>query len=388
MDDAERRAWAYLSAVAEPPCGPLVALVEHLGALEAARAVADRRVPAGFEKVLAATAARFEKNTAAADLDVVDRLGGRLVTPHDPEWPGWPLLGLTRTPEAATSGPPLALWVRGRRRLDHLVEGAVAMVGSRACTAYGRHCTGLLVDDLIGGGRPIVSGGAYGIDAAAHRSALGGGGTTVAVLACGIDVDYPAPHGQLFAEIAATGGLVTEYAPGTSGMKHRFLTRNRLVAALSSAVVVVEAGRRSGTANTAKWARWLGLPLGAVPGPISSAMSVGCHKLISEEQAQVIVDGAGIERMICPDGLSIGAVPVGDRGHGTDGVSPAIDLDDTAARVRDALPRSGSATVAEIAFAVGVDVPSTRSALAVLDIHGLAEAIDGGWRSPVVQGAR
>jgi DNA processing protein len=366
------RAWAYLSRVAEPPSTGVARLVDALGVEEAARAIRSRSVPPAHHGVLRSTAARSETNRAAEDLVTVERFGGRLLTPDDDEWPGWALHALQTADTAARGGPPLALWVRGPARLSDVADAAVSVVGSRAATAYGTRMASMVAGGAVERGRAVVSGGAYGIDGAAHRRSLADGGTTVAVLACGLDIDYPTDHSALFAEIGRTGAVVSEYAPGTSAARHRFLARNRLVVALSAAVVVVEAGRRSGANNTAAWARIVGRPLGAVPGPATSAMSVGCHALISDGYAQLVDSPAAVERLVAPDGVD-------------DTVNPrtVVDgLDPVVARVREAIPASGRATVAEIAFSAGVDVATTRAALATLDMHGLADGDGAGWGLP------
>lgn len=363
------RAWAYLSRVAEPPSAGVARLVDDIGVEEAVAAIRSRTVPPRHQGVLRSTAARCETDCAADDLRTLDRLGGRLLTPDDSEWPGWALHVLQTADTAARGGPPLALWVRGPAHLADLADAAVAVVGSRASTAYGNRMASTVAGGAVERGRAVVSGGAYGIDGAAHRRALADAGITVAALACGVDLDYPTDHGALFAEIARTGAVVSEYAPGTTAARHRFLARNRLVVALSAAVVVVEAGRRSGANNTAAWARIVGRPLGAVPGPATSAMSVGCHALIADGYAHLVDSAEAVERLVAPDG-------------GGDVANPRTvvdDLDPVVARVREAVPATGRATVAEIAFSAGVDIATTRSALATLDIHGLVDGDGSGW---------
>ncbi|MGZ8179966.1 DNA-processing protein DprA [Williamsia sp. SKLECPSW1] len=368
-DTRRLRAWAYLSRVAEPPSAALGRLVDDIGVEEAARAVRARSVPPAHSGVLRSTAARCETDSAADDLRTLDRLAGRLLTPDDDEWPGWALHALQTADTASRGGPPLALWVRGPARLADIADAAVAVVGSRAATSYGTRMASVVAGGLVERDRAVVSGGAYGIDGAAHRRALADGGVTVAVTACGLDIDYPVDHGALFAEIARTGAVVTEYAPGTTAARHRFLARNRLVVALTGAVVVVEAGRRSGANNTAAWARVVGRPIGAVPGPATSAMSVGCHALIADGYAQLVDGPAAVERLVAPDG-----------GGATANPRTVVDgLDPTVARVREAVPASGGSTVAEIAFSAGVDVATTRAALATLDMLGLVDGDGATW---------
>ncbi|MFT4201890.1 DNA-processing protein DprA [Gordonia sp. (in: high G+C Gram-positive bacteria)] len=369
-DHATRRAWAYLSRVAEPPHTELREFVEAEGPLEVARAVQSRRVPARYRAVLGATGARVDTDTSERDLETAARLGARLVTPDDDEWPGWQLWGLREGDTAARGGPPLALWVRGSRRLADEVRSAIAVVGARGATSYGEHVTGRLVGGIVDAGWTVVSGGAFGIDGTAHRAALGSGGSTVAVMACGIDLDYPASHAALFAAISREGLIVSEYAPGTTAARHRFLTRNRLVAALSSAVVVVEAGRRSGAANTAAWARKLDRPLGAVPGPVTSAMSVGCNRMIADELAVLVGDAQAVLSLAAPDGR-------GGPNHGAVRRTDALTGD--RARVYEAIPARGTATIEELALGSAVDVDGVLSALAMLEVDGFVVHTGDGW---------
>ncbi|HEY9315441.1 DNA-processing protein DprA [Williamsia sp.] len=372
VDEDERRAWAYLAGVAEPPCAALRTLITEVGITEAARAVAGRSMPSGHAEVLRATEARHGVNTSAEDLDAAARVGGRLVTPDDDEWPGWQLLALSKADTSAKGGEPLALWMRGPVQFDQAVDRSIAIVGSRAASGYGEHVTATISSGLVAENWSVVSGGAYGIDGVAHRNVLASGGVTVAVLACGIDRDYPSGHARLLSEIARTGLVVSEYAPGTTAAKHRFLTRNRLVAALSSAVVVVEAGQRSGAANTAAWARKLGTPLGAVPGPVTSATSVGCHRMIADGVAHLVTDSADILRLARPGGEDVQR-STGSRERPTD------NLDANQLRVYDTVPATGTLTIGEISFACGLELRQVRSALAVLEARGMLSTDGSGW---------
>ena len=178
-----------------------------------------------------------------------------------------------------------------------MAERAVAIVGTRASTAYGEHVAADLAAGLVERDVTVVSGGAYGIDGAAHRATLATDGFTVAVLAGGIDIPYPAGHAALLHRIGQQGLVVSEYPPGVRPARHRFLTRNRLVAALSGATVVVEAGARSGAANTAAWARALGRGVCAVPGPVTSSASVGCHALL-RSGAELVTRAADVVELI------------------------------------------------------------------------------------------
>ncbi|MGB3484372.1 MAG: DNA-processing protein DprA [Mycobacterium sp.] len=371
-DRARQLAWAYLSRVAEPPCAPLLALVNACGPVEAAAKV--RRGEVGPE-LRTRTDARRDNDSAAADLETLARRGGRLITPDDDEWPAWALLALEgsrpqrRKPE---DHPPLVLWAIGPEDLASVSQRAAGIVGTRACTAYGEQVTTDLVAGLVERDVAVVSGAAFGIDGAAHRAALACDGATVAVLAGGIDVPYPAAHSALLHRMAADGLLVSEYPPGVRPARHRFLTRNRLVAALSGATVVVEAGLRSGAANTAAWAHSMGRGVCAVPGPATSAASAGCHELLRRgdtvlvTRAQEIVEVMGRIGELAQDPPRPTTV--------LDGLSRLQQL------VYEAVPGRGSSTVEEIATAAGVPGPQVAGQLALLEIEGLLERRDGRWR--------
>ncbi|NNH73784.1 DNA-protecting protein DprA [Nocardia uniformis] len=291
----DRLAWALLSRAASGPCQPLTALVGEVGPSRAALMLQSGDLPVD-QDVLVRGAGGLK--AAARDLEVVEGLGGRLVTPEDDEWPRELLECLPPGSGDVGDVAPLALWVRGDRSLREVTYRAVAVIGARASTAYGNHVATEIAGDLAGSGRTIVGGAAYGIDAAAHRAALAVGGVTVAVLACGLDRPYPVQHDRLLAEIADTGLVVTEYPPGVTARKHCFLARNRLIAALSTATVAVEAGVRSGTASAVRWAGRFGRPVLAVPGPVTSAASAGCHRFIADGDAELVTCADDVRRAV------------------------------------------------------------------------------------------
>ncbi|MFI5499011.1 DNA-processing protein DprA [Nocardia asteroides] len=366
--DERRLAWVYLSRVVQGPCAPLSALIASVGVCEAARAVREHELP---EALRGPTAARREIDRAAADLEEMARLGGRVITPDDDEWPGWRMLGLDQldTERDRDAAVPLVLWARGPLSLRTASERAVAVVGSRCSSGYGVQVAGEIACELAGRGWTIVSGAAFGIDAAAHRAALGVGGSTVAVLACGVDRPYPAQHERLLAAIAESGVVVSEYPPGTSAQKHRFLARNRLIATLGDGVVVVEAGLRSGARNTVKWARRLGRPAMAVPGPVGSVSSTGCHRMIREGEALLVtraedvIDEAGPLRL-----------PVGEQV-----ADPAAHLRGAEADVYAALPAIGSRRPVELAHQSGLDLATVRAVLPGLELADLVGSDSDGW---------
>lgn len=363
-------AWAYLSRVAEPPCAELAALVRRVGPLEAADRVRRGQVDGDLARH---TQARRGIDRAAADLDLLMRRGGRLITPDDDEWPvlAFAAFGGSAARAKPYSGAPMVLWARGPARLDEVVSRAAAIVGTRAATAYGEHIAADLAAGLAEHDVAVISGGAYGIDGAAHRAALNCDGTTVAVLAGGIDVPYPAGHSSLLHRIGEHGLLITEYPPGVRPARYRFLTRNRLVAAVAGAAVVVEAGLRSGAANTAAWARALGRAVGAVPGSVTSSASAGCHVLL-RDGAELITRADDIVELVGHMGELAAEQP--RPGTLFDGLSEAER------RVYEALPGRGAATVDEIAAASGLLPEQVLGQLAILEVTGLARRDDGRWR--------
>jgi DNA processing protein len=370
MTDPTLRAWAYLSRVVEPPCAELAALVHRVGPVEAAERVRRGKV----DDVLARhTEARREIDRAAEDLELLARRGGRLITPDQDEWPTLAFVAFGSG--AAESKPqgraPLVLWALGPARLDETAERAAAVVGTRAATSYGEQVAADLAAGLAERDVAVVSGGAYGIDGAAHRAALAADGVTVGVLAGGLDIPYPAGHSALLHRIGGDGLLVTEYPPGVRPARYRFLTRNRLVAAFAGAAVVVEAGLRSGAANTAAWARVLGRVVGAVPGPVTSSASTGCHALL-RAGAEVITRAEDIIEVVGR---------IGELAPDEPRPATALDgLGDEERRVYEALPGRGAATVDEIAVAAAVESARILAPLAMLEVAGLAERHDGRWR--------
>ncbi|MBM7461424.1 DNA-processing protein DprA [Rhodococcus coprophilus] len=369
--DERRLAWAYLSTVGQGASRSLSAAIGEHGVVEVAEAV--RQGGAGG-RLSSRLAARAHLDTAAEDLGRLARSGGRLVTPDDEEWPAWHLLGfelLTTTVDA--DAPPLALWVWGERRIDELTDRSVGIVGTRAASGYGEHVTAQVAGDLAVDGWTVVSGAAFGVDAAAHRAALGVGGTTLAVLACGVDRAYPAAHSALLRSVSEAGLVVSEYPPGTTPARYRFLARNRLIAALSAGTVVVEAGWRSGARNTATWARRLGKPVMAVPGPVTSASSQGCHRMIREGEARLV----GSAHEVVEE-----CGPVLGRDDGRDALFRR-DLDGLSREsslVYEAFPATGSCTPSVLAESAGVPVEQVRAALSLLELDGLVVLVDGGWR--------
>jgi len=371
---------ALWHVVAEPGDAAVGALADGAGLAAAARALVDGADPGVIMRLahgeLDATAAgaalrRWTPRLRAGDvvraLEIAGRVRARLLAPDDEAWPeGLAALGPHR---------PHLLWVRGHSAL--LRTPGVALVGARAASGYGEHVAMELAAGLAGRDITVVSGGAYGIDGAAHRAALAAQGDTIAVLAGGTDRLYPSGHDALLKRVIECGAVISEAPPGTPPTRWRFLQRNRLIAAVSEAVVVVEAGHRSGALNTAHHAATVGVPLGAVPGPITSASSAGCHRLLRDAAAQCITS--------IGDVIELASDPLG-AGEGADAqtLSFGDHRDDSAVtRVADALRPRRWQSADELARASGLAVPEVQAALGLLQFDDRAvESETGQWRRP------
>jgi DNA processing protein len=330
--------------------GDVLRTLSAAGVPDAARlgvAAAQRRLAPRCDPALVRDAFRFARV-----------LGVRLVVPGDAHWPAG-------VDDLGVHGPA-ALWVRGRPEAL-AVAPSVALVGCRASSAYGEQVTAELANGLVMRGVAVHSGGAYGIDGMAHRAALAASGTTVAVMAGGVDRFYPAGHNELLQRVAESGAVVAEVACGTLPSRWRFLQRNRLLAAMTAATVVVEAGHRSGALNTASHARALDRPLAAVPGAVTSPTSAGCHRLLREPDVACVTSADDIVELIRPQLIEAASV---------DG--PGRDAPDEL-RVLDALARSRPRSEAEVARRAGLAETVVRVSLAVLELEGRVAEKETGW---------
>ena len=273
---------------------------------------------------------------------------------------------------------PFALWARGEVEL--LSQGQIALVGARAATGYGQGVTTELAYGLGQLGWVITSGGAYGIDAAAHRAALQGQGKTIAVLAGGVDRFYPVGNSDLLQGILDQGGVVVSEMPlGSAPRRVRFLQRNRLIAALSSATVVVEAAWRSGALSTAHQAHELGIPVGAVPGPVTSVASAGCHRLLREGAASVVCD-AGEVHELAGNLQQIPGIQVSSNTKPQGSLEIWDSLDDTAKRVLDAMPMRSPTTVERLSTLCALPVNQVMGALGRLNLLELVSTHGSTWK--------
>lgn len=356
VDEQERQARAALLRVSEPGDPRLASQVAAAGAACA------------WERL----ASRHPDVDPARELDV-PRLGGmRLLCPGDDEWPA-ELADLDRPGASAEHVGPLGLWVRGAMHLADAVRSAVGIVGSRAATSYGLHVAGELGFALADREWAVVSGAAYGIDAAAHRGALGASGPTIAILACGVDVPYPRSHEALLRRIAETGLIVSEAPPGGLPLRRRFLVRNRLIAALSAGTAVVEAGVRSGALSTARHARRLGRAVMAVPGQVTSGLSAGCHLVLRQwPEATLVTNADEVLEAVGPMG-ALAPLPLATAG-------PRDGLGAVMARVLEAVPSRRPRDADWIAARAGESLFVVDRMLQPMLANGLIEARPEGYR--------
>lgn len=389
-----RRARIQLSRIFEPADRAGMVLLQCLGPVTLLDTVASHSSPPawlmqkfhsamatwGLRSQPADLGARFEawrSRLPVVDPDTDARnahvLGAWVVIPEDPDWPEQlDDLGLSR---------PIAIWGRGdRSKLGGLIH-SVAVVGSRNVSAYGAAVTRDITHQISGEGWCIISGGAYGIDAAAHSAALTAGSCeppTVAVLACGVDRFYPSANAGLLSRIEEYGLLLSEVPLGCSPTRYRFLQRNRLIAALSRATVVTEAAWRSGSLNTAHHAESLSREVAAVPGDVLSGGSAGCHKLIREDHAVLVSNGSEVLELLGPLG-----------NHATVGVQAEQDslaqrpedvLEPNLLRLYDALPLRQDSDPSHLCRVSGLSPTEVMTGLSTLRSRGLAVDSLLGWR--------
>lgn len=390
MTESERTARAALSRLFEPQDAAGLALVRIAGAEDALRIATGQLAPGaeleqelfglldenssgggwtGLGTARKRWAPRVPDLAPDRDLATMQRLGGRLIIPSDELWPRQLAdLGLQE---------PICLWWRGTEQELPPAATSIALVGSRDSTSYGSSVTGDLAYSLAQRGFTIISGGAYGIDAHAHRAALAAGSSgtmpTIAVMAGGVDRFYPSGNEDLLRAVASQGAVLAEVPPGSAPTRYRFLQRNRLIAALASVTVVVEARWRSGALNTAHHAETLGRAVGAVPGSVHSANSAGCHRLLREGGAVCVTDAGEIAELAAPSGESL---PEARTGRAA--VQDGLTLEDLI--LLDALPLRTTSSVEKLTAVAGLSADSVRAGLGRLGLMGLAESHGGGWK--------
>ncbi|MFJ5700421.1 DNA-processing protein DprA [Arthrobacter sp. NPDC093139] len=384
----ERLARAALSRLMEPQDSAGLALVQVAGALDAL-GIATGQLSYGPALEQELTGVLAEHSSAASwaglgaalrrwaprvpdlaperDLATMHRLGGRVIMPGDDLWPRQ--LGDLGIQE------PICLWWRGVEQELPAAPKSIALVGSRDSTSYGAAVTGDLAYSLAQRGFTVVSGGAYGIDAHAHRAALAGSSEsmpTIAVMAGGVDRFYPSGNEDLLRAVANQGAVLAEVPPGSAPTRYRFLQRNRIIAALASVTVVVEARWRSGALNTAHHAESLGRAVGAVPGSVHSANSAGCHRLLRDGGAVCVTDAGEVAELAAPSGDFM------PDPRGGSAVHDGLTLEDLI--LLDALPLRSTSSLEKLCTVAGLGPESVRAGLGRLGLLGLAEIHNGGWK--------
>jgi DNA processing protein len=380
----DRFARATWTGIAEPGDRTAGLVVQALGASDALDAVVARwpapqwsaaiaqsgvdGIPESeFQQAIERWQPRLKSAAALLAVRQAARYGARLLVPDAPGWPiGIDDLGLHA---------PIALWVRGTDAALAALDASVAIVGARAATGYGEHVTMEISAGLVDRGYAIVSGAAYGIDGMAHRAALASHGMTVAFLAGGVDRFYPAGHDALLTRMVSEGAILSELPCGQPPTKWRFLQRNRLIAAASQATVVVEAGWRSGSLNTAGHATEIGRPVGAVPGPVTSAASAGCHRLIRDYNATLVTTADEVAELVG------GLRPLGTPGAETALPAETIQRNQSAEQTRllDAMSFSAPRQTPDIAARAGLSLAAVQSLLGALELEELAVERERGW---------
>ena len=385
---AERFARAAWSGIVEPGDRVALELIAAVGAAPALAVVLNsasasdlpslaESSPDELDAALARWRPRVKSASATLSLRQAARFGARLVVPDDTEWPG--------TLSDLGFHSPVALWVRGAHDTARALSRSIALVGARAATGYGEHVTMEASAGLVDRGFAIVSGAAYGIDGMAHRAALASGGVTIAFLAGGVDRFYPSGHDALLNRIVESGLVVSELPCGQPPTKWRFLQRNRLIAATSLATIVVEAGWRSGSLNTASHARQLGRPVGAVPGPVTSAASAGCHRLLRDGVTMCVTTPEEMAELAMATQLADGTADpeVGNstptRRRGDVRQSPGAQQSPELLRLLDALSTRAARHTGDIASRAGLSVGEVQSLLGRLALEGVVVERERGW---------
>jgi DNA processing protein len=367
MTESAADALICLAHLGEPGDQVLGAYVRKHGPVASVAAIKSRK--SGLRDA-AGLYARLGLADPQAAREKCQRIGAQLITRGATTWP-------TQLDDLGDAAP-FALWVQGAAGLRLVALRSLAVVGARASTNYGESVCRDWCATFADAGWTVVSGGAYGIDAAAHRGALEASGVTVCVLASGVDVAYPRAHEGLIARIADSGVVVSESPPGQGARRHRFLSRNRIIAALTRATVVIEASVRSGTTSTANAAMALNRHVLAVPGPVTSPMSAGCHNLI-REQGAILAS--------CPEDVLevLGPLSVSTPRSRTDSQLwsiPHLPTDDLSARekrVLDAFPSRGEATLNQLVVDAGLGPMDVAAALGILTAGGFVQASGSKW---------
>jgi DNA processing protein len=360
-EPGDRIAGAAIAALGAPRA--LAAVVERWTASKLISELGDESLvtPDEAQSAIDRWQPRLSSGAALIALRQAARYGARLRIPGDELWP--------ESLDDLASHAPIAVWTRGTDAALASLPRSIALVGARAATGYGEHVTLESSAGLVDRGYAIVSGAAYGIDGMAHRAALASGGLTIAFLAGGVDRFYPSGHDALLTRIVEAGVVISELPCGSPPTKWRFLQCNRLIAAASLATVVLEAGWRSGSLNTAGHANDLSRPVGAVPGPVTSAASAGCHRLIRELRAVCVTNSDEMAEL----------APLPEVAAPTQATAPTELRDADGTRVLDALSDRAARHAPGIAARSGLAIADVRAILGRLELDGRVRETQRGW---------
>lgn len=311
----------------------------------------------------ASFAARFSQFDLGQELEYTEQIRASFITRGEVGWP--------RQLNVLGPDEPWVLWSLGSADFRLLALQSLAIVGTRACTPYGQQVAFNWAAEIADRGVTIVSGGAVGVDIAAHKGALSVGSPTLCVLAGGVQARYPASNEHIFHQIMDNGVIISESPPKESPRRQRFLTRNRIIASLTQATLIVEASRRSGTASTASWAELIHRPIFGVPGSVYSSASEGIHAMMSEGRAMLVHSPTDVLQLI-----NIGNVHTPSSKAVTDWRSltqPELD-------VWESLPKKGQALAADVAARCGLSFPEVTALLTELNLKNMASFDGFFWR--------
>lgn len=388
-EDARELSWIYLRRAVESSNKHILEQLWPQGWEEGALAAADiestaERLWLKHNGQSQEAAPRFSQDPRL-DQEQAKANGWHLITPDSLDWPQSLTTAFAQQifqggaddTVRGQSTAPFALWCAGEGNVDRLSRKSITIVGTRAITAYGAEITRHFASELGREGYTLISGGAEGVDRAVHTQALADGTPTIAILACGVDVAYPRKNQQMFGAMVKTGGMImSEYAPGTPPARHRFLTRNRLVAGLSQATLMTEAPYRSGAINTMNWAESMGKPTFAVPGPITSVSSQGCLMRLVQHRASMAVRAEDIRAEVEPLGTQM---ELEWRAQDGSAEEKLLSWEQTAVFDAAGVPEDSTGTLSQMVEDSGLAVHRVMTTIRELEDHGLISRVGDRW---------
>jgi len=353
-DETFSRLW--LSFAVEPGDEAVGGRTHLVGASKVLAELLAGESPLKNAKAISARLKHFEEaaNDLAAQLGTPGGEGVRFITPKDADWPTQ--LG------ALGAREPLGLFVCGQLEIKPTLNHSISIVGTRSATTYGKHVASELAGELASRGFTIISGAAFGIDCVAHHAALAVAGQTVAVMPAWVLDDYPPSNAALLQQIRKHGFAISELPIGTHPTRPRFLQRNRLIAALSRATLVIEAPWRSGALSTARQAQSLLRLVMATPGPTTSPMSDGCNRMIREREAELVTSAEEVIELLAQAGCDLAV-----RSQTPRRIDSLKGFD---AAVFEAIPTKGGVSARDISLKLGSPINDVQAALGRVELLG------------------